>query len=223
MTNRIVYLVSASVLGLGTLATLAPPSQARGTCSPARTRVLVENHVALVFRYTTADEQTVACVRSTKEQIPLDSPIDRYEAFGPPAIDLAGPVLGYAIEQCDERNCRTLVKVDDLRGDKRDDAVGTVVRASSKRRRVKVGSLRVRRNGGVAWTTCPDRSAAGQATQRPNCTGPGDAVRVVKLNAGARTPRELDHGRSIDPSSLRLSHGRVSWLDAGVRRHARLR
>jgi hypothetical protein len=60
-------------------------------------------------------------------------------------------------------------------------------------------------------------------TQRPNCTAPGDRVFVVKIDSTTRRRVVLDHGRTLDPSSLRVSHGRISWKHGAERRHARLK
>jgi hypothetical protein len=166
---------------------------------------------------------------STNLQTRLDSPVDRRVAYGPPSIDLAGAVVGFAYDECDGR-CRTTISVSDLTK-RRTGRIDNIVPASVQRRRlVKVGSLRVRRSGGVAWTTCPNHGSETfvvRATQEPNCTAPGDKIRVIKLDAGKRPVRAdirvLDRGRGIDPSSLRLVRGRLSWTHGGARRHAHLR
>src|SRR5205823_5980919 len=110
-----------------------------------------------VYRYRD-DDSIAACAFKQGQELPLDSPIDEEQAFPPPSMALAGPVVGWAVEECSTSECFTDIVVIDLRYVNRNDAPASSHRyahAGIDRRDVKVGSLRLRRNGGVAWITCP--------------------------------------------------------------------
>jgi hypothetical protein len=83
----------------------------------------------------------------------------------------------------------------------------------------------LRATGSIAWTTCPGTGDGNPIanTPRPNCVDAGDLVKVWRLDIGSKKSRLLDSGNAIDPSSLRLKSGRVTWVDDGKRRGADLR
>ena len=70
---------------------------------------------------------------------------------------------------------------------------------------------------------CPDLDEVANADPRPNCVRPGASVNAVFAVArGSRTPVRLARSRTIDPRSVRLRDGRVSWVQGGRRRSAAL-
>jgi hypothetical protein len=222
----------AAVLSLAVFAAAntasARLSASSHACRPARTTTLLENRSARVYRYR-EDDSIAACAFKQGGEEPLDDPIDQRQAFPPPSLALAGPVVGWAVEDCFS-DCYTAIVVMDLRYVNRTDAPPGSHRyanAGIDRRDVKVGSLRLRRNGGVAWITCPGHPFNDNgilvATQRPNCVHKGSLDRVVKLDSGSRRRKVLDRSRKIDPGSLRIKGDRISWLHGDDRRHARLR
>jgi len=72
----------------------------------------------------------------------------------------------------------------------------------------------------AAWIECPDLDEDFNADPRPNCIRPGLSVnRVYAVARGSRTPVLLEQGRMIDPLSVRISDGQVSWIQNG-RRHS---
>jgi hypothetical protein len=93
---------------------------------------------------------------------------------------------------------------------------------------VKIGSLRVKRNGSMAWIMCPEREfpelgpGPEPASRRPNCVKTGDRNRVYKVEAPSERPKLLDKGSDIDPSSLRRKGSVISWVADGKRRRATL-
>jgi hypothetical protein len=223
--------VAAAVLGAAMTTSIGPSAAAEesATCGPQGARTLLENKVARVYQYRRGNEAKGACVFSLGDRrYPLDAPRISIEAFGPPAIGLAGTILGSSSENCgaDEAPCETDIVVDDLLGaiDHDRPQLHRFANAGITRRAVKVGSLRVRQSGGVAWITCPERFRyTFTATQRPNCKRAGAYDYVVKLDADTKRRRVLDRGRQIDPSSLRIRGNRISWRHGARRRHAALR
>lgn len=203
-------------------------------CPPEGTQTLIRNDVAVVYRKPTRDQarqfDVLGCAFSRPERHAiLDQPPTSF-LFLPPALSLSGTVVGYGELVCggEEEGCFTLVAAGDLA---RDGApVGNSIggmSADPRRSPVKVGSLRVRGNGSMAWITCPEREFADTdpipGSRRPNCVRKGSFDRVYKVEAPSRRPRLLDQGRDIDPSSLRRSGSRISWVSGGKRRRATLR
>ena len=59
------------------------------------------------------------------------------------------------------------------------------------------------------------------ADPRPNCVRAGRSDNAVfAVAAGSTTPVQLASSRTIDPLSVRLRNGRVSWVQGGERRSA---
>jgi len=210
-----------------------PASEPKTTCRPSQTRTLLVNKVTRVYQYKRDDHRTEACAFSKGNAYFLDTPVDQYDAFDPPSMSLRGTLLGWAAEFCDldDGECSTVVNVDDVSDTQTAGAPPaphrTVSAGAKHHRWVKVGSLRVRPNGAVAWVACPHRDGPppGQrfeATQAPNCLRPGDRDIVFKLDSTSSRRQVLDRGRGIDPSSLRLKGDRVSWLHGGKLRSAPL-
>ena len=148
--------------------------------------------------------------------------------FLPPAIGLSGDVVGYADELCDEDFCATSVTATDMRhpNDVHGFLNGSYAGGRRGHRLVKVGSLRVARDGMLVWIACPERTNRYRLSgaRGPNCLRPDDLDTVYLKAARADAPRKrLDRGRHIDPSSLRIRGGRAYWLDKGRRRSAAAR
>src|SRR5262249_9846588 len=136
------------------------------------------------------------CLRSRGVPDELDG--DGFWAFPPPAMALNGPVLGLAHNDCtfvpDQDQgpfpCLTRVLVLDYATgqDVRYQPAGPLTRKGGLM--VKVGSLRVSRDGAVAWITCPEHDEDGSLGQRsPNCVRPGDRDSVWTLNKHAHHPK----------------------------------
>jgi hypothetical protein len=93
---------------------------------------------------------------------------------------------------------------------------GTVVKQLRATRAVgaeafeSIGSVAVLANGAVAWIG-----------SEHSIVGHRSAIEVHAAGAGG--DHVLDSGSAIDPTSLRLHGSRLSWVDAGVTRHATLR
>jgi hypothetical protein len=75
----------------------------------------------------------------------------------------------------------------------------------------------------AAWIQCPDLDEVMNADPRPNCIRPGLSVnKVFAVSRGATAAVQVGRGRTIDPLSVRLRDGRVSWVQSGRRRSAPL-
>ena len=230
LTLASVAVVTGSVLAWG-----ASDMGAGGSkrCRPKGSHTLIENRYARVF--TERDRSSAlrgyeifGCAFSRGKEIALDVP-DATFAFLPPAISLTHEIVGFAVESCDEGTETCTTDVAGIRLTDTDISTQHVQGYSAdptSQQVVKVGSLRMKRNGSVAWITCPERSVQPDeviGARHPNCVRPGDRDRVYKLEGRAGKATLLDHGRAIDPSSLRRGGSRLSWLHGRHRRHAVLR
>jgi hypothetical protein len=153
---------------------------------------------------------------------------DSVFTFLPPAMSLRGVTLGTADDVCDVDGCRTTVGVWDLSKPESDLGydLGGAGAGPVPGGIYKVGSLRHRRNGAIAWIACPETTTTEsslRARRGPNCVRAGSFDRVYELDSGTRKRRVLDRGHDIDPSSLRLSGQTLSWRAGRHTRHATLR
>lgn len=238
MTRFAVALLASSAVLVSTVATrpdlsVAIAGEAR-TC-PKGLPAVAQNDFVRVYkvrdRHSRRGYEVDACSRTTRERYPIDLPPSGIYAFLGPSISLRGPLVGYAQQVCgpdgrvdgsDGGSCFSTVKV-------RNFDIGDDVNASPAgppgRSLVKVGSLRVKANGSVAWIACPERHRKRAIGRRgPNCVRPGDFNYVLADQGGSRRrPLILARGRGIDPDSLRLAGSTLSWNRNGRRVRAKLR
>lgn len=143
-----------------------------------------------------------------------------YYVFRPPALQLRGSLIASAIDFCDPHaDCETSIAVQDLsRASERSGLLNSS--QGTPRRLVKVGSLRFRPNGSLAWIACSENQPqVFAASRQPNCVRPGRGrTWVMRKIVGSGKAEVLDTGRHIDPSSLRLSGQRLTWREAGRRK-----
>lgn len=193
-----------------------------GDCGPARALTLAQNQHVRVFGYRDRFEGVTACLHSTREVSSLDAPPEAY-AYRGPTIALAGTTVGWAIDTCGEPPCVTRLHVRDLEQPSRERVTGS----GRGDRPTRIGSVRVKTNGALAWIACPARAKDPNFTpvadRRPNCIRAGAYDSVFKLDSAARKPSRLDSGHRIDPSSLRLRGSTLSWSNNGRRHSAMLR
>jgi hypothetical protein len=218
---------AAFACGLGlALAFPAGGPAASSKCAARRSTTLIQNTKVRVFKQPTRDGvrgfDVYACRKTTGETLILgDSSRDDYP-FLPPAMDLTGPVIGYADEQCNEEVCETGVLAIDMRHPH--DAAGFLngsVGSPTSPRLVKVGSLRVTGGGTLVWIACPERHRRKLTGSRaPNCNDRGDRDSVYVNPPDKRPIKRLDRGKTIDPSSLRMTGHRVRWRHGDRWRHA---
>lgn len=200
-------------------------------CGPAHAHTLLRNAAARIYEapdFGPGSALTVyGCALGQTPPLQLDGPDDFVFAFKGPALALAGVVAGVAEQSCgQDPPCTTVVLALDVSTpDLRAQRLAGHSAAARGSKLVKVGSLRVKADGSLAWITCPERTALVytiNASRTPNCVRAGDRDSVIALPRGATGATVLDTGRRIDPSSLRLRGSRLSWTDRGRRRHATL-
>ena len=218
------------VLGLvsesGSDAAPAASPAAHRKCLPHGTKVVAQGREGRAYD---ANGDLYGCLYSNRKPILLAQ--DGHSAwFPPPAVAWAGPLVAYAVTDfLEPTGEHTTVRIEDLSTSGSDEPT-TTVRALRIRSDAKVGSLRVRRNGGIAWIQCPPRGGysvdRGYGDPRPNCTRPGRSVNTVyKHDSDDPDPQgrvRLDRGRKIDPRSLKLHGSRLTWREGKKRRSATL-
>jgi hypothetical protein len=220
-----------AITGAGSGSGLAQSGETR--CDRDDARTLLDNGTVRVSRVPTDPDSTardfrvVACHRATDYEESVDTGSTSF-AYLPPALSLDGAVLGFALLACDDDGCSTRVWAHDLArvGAPAGSSIGAPASLARGQRTAKVGSLRVKSNGSMAWIACPESgdpfAADVPASRRPNCVRPGSLDRVYALEAPSAKPRLLDKGRDIDPSSLRRKGSVFSWVADGRRRRATL-
>jgi hypothetical protein len=214
-----------------TQTTGAHPGAAAATGSP---RCYPKGSVTLrsterIRVYEDRDETKVGCVLATGRRTDLDFR-PYLVAYPVPAISIAGHVVAFALEGQADPNMRdddTHVFVRDLRtGEPPPEftSEGAPFAVSHPRKYDgQVGSVKLKRNGAVAWIACRTRINPDYGDPRPGCVRAGAFDEVHKLDAGEDDPELLDKGRLIDPRSLRRRGSRITWTNHGRRRSATLR
>lgn len=187
-------------------------------CPPSGTVRVDSNSKGVAYR-TARSRRLVACLRATGHRTYLDLPPD-VVVYPPPAIDLAGHYVAYALEGTDdpEGEADTVIQMRDLRTSHTPvqfapDRGAAFATGSPNLYDAKVGSLRAQPSGSVAWIACrtSDNIREEWGDPRPSCVKPGAVDEVRVLRAGENKAETLAVGRGIHPRSLRLKDGRISW------------
>jgi hypothetical protein len=180
----------------------------------------------LVRAYRARDGTTVACVLRTGTRTVLDFP-PYLRAY--PAISIVGPFVALGLEGQADPNMQedgTFIAVLDARTGEQPPRFGAPFAVKHPGAfDGKVGSVVVKRSGGLAWIACrtPFNRVEDYGNPRPSCVRPGAYDEVHKLDAGEPVPRQLDRGRRIDPGSLRRRGDTIFWTTHRHRREATLR
>lgn len=217
---------SLALVGLPMLATLdVAASEDRERCSRG-TRVLLKTRSGRVFQKAqeaSGEPRTFACLFRRGRTQSLDDPFEGERVFPPPAMKLVGPLIGYGVEQTDiGLPGGTFVPVIDLRRSLESPFHVVRTNRAGSTRFAAVGSLALRRDGAVAWISCPSDSERG-GRSRPACAVRGARHEVYKADGRPNERILLDRGPGIDPRSLRLKGSRVYWRVRGRLRRAVLR
>lgn len=194
--------------------------ETRRACRPHGSKTLVESRQARVYRDKFRGAQfAFGCFYSEGREWDLDDPPGQTSLFRPPAIALAGSLVGFGMTAAGDQ----YIDIVDLRHGGGPPGKGRVPQLlSTNTRAVRVGSVALRPNGAIAWITCPSDDN-GSWDQEPNCVRPGARNRVFRLNSNRTKLRLLDRGRGIDPSSLRRSGGKIRWTKRNRHKAALLR
>jgi hypothetical protein len=141
--------------------------------------------------------------------------------FHRPAVDVSRTLVGFAFVAGDGAEAATTtIGIEDLAKPFGKDRLLDLPIFQ-----VKVGSLRLKSNGSIAWIQCPVlANSSVDGNQRPNCVSAGRSRNsVYKRDTLTKQGFDrLDSGRQIDPSSLRLRGSTLSWVNHGKPRSATL-
>jgi hypothetical protein len=204
----------------------------RGRCDERRSTTLRENKHVRVYAYQPRDSVgrgVVVCRKWDGRHLVIDEG-HTPTVFAPPAIDLAGTVVGFAEEDCFEPECSTRIVAFDTRRIPRRQTSSAVpgMRVVNPGRpdRVRIGALQVRRNFALAWIVCRgSRNHNLPTPDEPVCNRRRVYNNVFKSDAGTKRGDEkrLDWGRGIPAASLKLEGSRLTWTHGKQRRSATLR
>jgi hypothetical protein len=205
-------------------ATNAPATEREPVCGPRDTFTLLQRGMIRVYKRQRGHEtKTVACDAAHEARFVLDYP-PFLHAFAPPAMDIRGEVLGFALNDHEDpfdQAPGTEVHVRDfstLRSPT--DRPEGSFRYADRYGRSVVGSVRVTRNRQVAWIACNEQD---EFALMRYCKRPGPLAWVYRSTNTGSGRKLLDRGREIDPSSLRIAGTRLSWIHSGKRRYAELK
>ena len=133
---------------------------------------------------------------------------------GPPRVALRGPFAAAVVASFSHNSSASYISVVDLRDELSD--MTTVAPAVAGFESAPVPALKLAPSGAAAWVACsPLRRKDGRPPG--SCTARGRSLKqvyVVPAGSGFVTSaRRVGAGQRIDPASLRVSAGRVSWRD----------
>ncbi len=181
---------------------------ASASCAPFGARVLAHDGLVRVYRIA-SEGPVAACLGGHSGHMTLPTkpaPCCHGLRGSVGSFELAGPIVGYIETRFGVDSGSTklvLVDVDSRRLLRSIDG-GSYVDAGlilSER----IASFVLDSRGSLAWIE--SRSEHREPAQLS-----------VHVAAPHRPPETLEEGPSIDPHSLRLSHGRLSWSHGGVER-----
>lgn len=190
-------------------------------CSAAGRTVL---QTARIRVYRTKSDEVRAC-RTGGRKVVLANGYDEL-VFLPPALAINGDRVAYGqyFNDIDDLSATT-VQVEDLRPGQTRRAQWH--RATSFYQTARVVRTSLQSDGTVVWSSCasnaPPATAPFKASRCP--TGPGDgthAVGEIRIGYANGRTRTLDSSNAIDPRSIRVRNGRISWKRGSDTRSFRL-
>ena len=222
MQRSSIFLVAILALIPGAPPSIAVAQDDVESCFPASTRTYLSNSVARVFYRPGDPPQMVACAFVRDEPRALDFPSDGQTVFRA-SVRLARTLVayGYEVSADDGRLGGSGVAVRDVSQPVADEVISTAT--AGPLRFAKVTDLVLRSTGGVAWISCAGDPDFNWGSPGRVCRHPGRLNWVYKIDAGARRRTLIGRSRQIDPRSLALRGGRVTWTQGDKRRSARLR
>ena len=227
----------AVVAGLATAAfAVAAGQTAEGaSTAPCRPRagqpILVSGGRQVVYASNGFAKPDVLCDRQTAKRQTLNEPPGTF-VFPPPAIALSGSLSALAVYTF---GMGLEDQVTDLSVDRLDDrSIPTTIYSAriviGIQAGPKVAAVVLAPSGSVAWMACPATLSQAdlyidlRGGPRATCQRTGAHVYVFRHLASASSdkPERLADSKSIDPRSLSLTHGTVSWTQSGRRRQRNL-
>lgn len=228
----ILALVAAAAVAVS-VAEARPPT---GKCRSPRGNVIAINASVVAYELGRPDStpgndaisgRLIGCLRASGNKVQLSGSAFGEYWFDRPARDVKvrGTTIGFAavLDPGYGSSFVTQISFVDMRRPQSTVAVGASGLIGSLDFAVasaRAGaSLEQRRS--AAWISCPELDERMNADPRPNCVRAGRSTNAVfAVAAGKTTPVRLASDRSIDPLSVRLRSGRVSWVQNGTRRSA---
>src|SRR3954466_834002 len=173
-------------LGVGLVLGFALPASGPASSSRCAVRgstTLRENAQVRVFRLPGHGKrrnfEVFACSKASGQGVELGAAFDGDYPFLGPAIDLNGPAVGSADQQCDSDFCATSIAATDMGAPYPSDGnLNGSYGAPKPHYLVKVGSVRVARDGVLVWIACPEtRRSKVDGSSEPSCVRPATATR----------------------------------------------
>jgi len=232
--SAILAATAASMLGLAVAQARSPT----GTCRSPAGDVVAINAQVVAYELGRPDSspgndalngRLIGCRRATGNKVQLSGSTFGEYWFDRPAraVKVRGSVIGFAavLDAGYGSSFQTVISFVDMRRPRSTvgvNATGLIGSLDFALAPARAGrDLTARRS--AAWIECPDLDEVDNADPRPNCVRPGLSRNdVFAVTAGSQTPVRLARGRTIDPLSVRLREGRVSWVQDGRRRSAAL-
>lgn len=205
---------AAIFVALGAAPASGASSARRPDCEPADARVLLSSAEVTVYGYApdSGDRQDIlrACTGAGVD-LSLSTVSGGGSYYRPPVMALSGNTVAVVTDGPEDLLEITAVQV-------AQDGFRYVI----GRPRERVGGLRVRPDGRMAWISCPLSPEQGLVTvvsPRPNCVRAGGSRnRVYVFSPRPRRVRRIGSGCQLNPRSLRMSRRVVTWTQRGQRR-----
>lgn len=189
-------------------------------------RIVAKGAAATVIQ--TTKRATYACTGDKTVELTTG---DLERVFTGSAIAVRGTRVAYGYTNYEDPDDIgvTEIRIVDLADPKPEDAMRRLDAGPDTF--VKVVAVRLARDGAVAWTSCFSSTIPPEKDNGPGkrCHRRGMQAWLYAASArssdtanGTAEPKLLQHGRSLTPSSLRLSGRTVVWNNANKRRTAQL-
>jgi hypothetical protein len=230
---RWILALTAAVAVAVSVAEARPPT---GKCRSARGNVIAVNRLVVAYELGRPDStpgndaisgRLIGCRRASGNKVQLSGSTFGEYWFDRPAraVKVRGTTIGFAavVDPGYGSSFATQISFVDMRRPQSTVAVsasGLIGSLDFAIAPARAGAGLVARRS-AAWIRCPELDEKMNADPRPNCVRAGRSDNAVfAVAAGSTTPVQLASHRSIDPLSVRVRDGRVSWLQGAERRSA---
>ena len=189
-----------------------PPS----ACRPTGVRRLLSGPAATVFR---EGAQIFGCFLRRGAPVPLFS---RAMGFAAHTMSLEGPLVAYGHDDDSDARSGTesVIRVLDLRDPEFGLNRGAVMERDAET--AILLATRLRRNGAIAWLSCPDGSGTHALAKSCRRLG-GETKHLFVWGSRVEEPRLVATSRWIDRRTLNLRGSLLTWRDGRKLHRARLR
>lgn len=197
--------ITAAAALLLTAAGTGPAHAGAALCRPSEARTLISNAYASLY---TRRGALYGCANGREEPVTLAFARTFYR---PPVMALAGTMSAIVIN--DSANDFPYIQALDLGP--------SGYRVVLRRPEERIGSLRIRSDGALAFIACPPGSydaADPPISPGTRCKRPSQTRNTVYVALPHRQLRRIVRAVQIDPASLRMSDTTLSWRQSGKRR-----